>query len=227
VEEYVAGSEIGAETVVLRDEVRIVAITRKRLGPEPRFQELGHSVDARDPLLNDPAVTQAVARTVRALGIEHGVLHIELRLTKRGPVVIDCDATPGGDLIPLLVARATGIDLVQAAAALATGGVPDLSPKRRQAAAVQFLHAARSGEVTHLSAPAALQCERWLDRLIWTRHPGDRVWGPPNGSVSDRLAHWVVTGADHAECDRRLASVLSRITARISTPLRTTRRRAA
>ncbi|MGW0844278.1 ATP-grasp domain-containing protein [Streptomyces sp. NPDC002787] len=223
VEEYLAGPEISAETVVLgHDDVRIVAITRKRLGAEPRFQEVGHLVDAADPLLGDATVAQTVIDAVQALGIERGVLHIELRLTARGPVLIEVNARPGGDLIPHLVRLATGIDLAQAAAALATSAVPDLAPTHRRAAAVQFLYPPATGVVTHLSAPAAVRFERWLDRLVWTRHPGDRVTAPPHASIDDRLAHWVVTGADRAESDWRIAQVFSQVTARIGASVHTT-----
>ncbi|MFF9458045.1 ATP-grasp domain-containing protein [Streptomyces flaveolus] len=219
VEKYLAGPEISAETVVLAGgEVRIVAITRKRLGEEPRFLETGHSVDARDPLLTDAAVTQAVTRAVRALGLEQGVLHVELRITERGPALIEVNARPGGDLIPLLVLRATGIDLPRAAAALATGTAPDLTPTRQQAAAVRFLYPAFSGELARLRAPVELLVEPWLDRLVWTRRPGERVEAPPNASIDDRLAHWVVTGADAAECDRRLVEVLVQVDARTDAP---------
>lgn len=223
VEEYLAGPEISVETVVLPGgKPHIVAITRKRLGPEPRFQEVGHLVDAADPLLADTAVAGSVVHAVRALGIECAVLHIELRLTQRGPVLIEVNARPGGDLIPLLVRRATGVDLAQVAADLATGVMPDLSPTRAQAAAVQFLYPAHSGEVAELRAPAALRFQPWLDRMWWTRHPGDRVSAPPHASIGDRLAHWVVTGANAAECDERLAQVLRQVTARIESPAYTT-----
>lgn len=223
VEEYLSGPEISVETVVLPGGApQIVAVTRKHLGPEPRFQETGHSIDAADPLLSDTAVAGSVIHAVRALGIECSVLHVELRLTPHGPALIEVNARPGGDLIPLLVRRATGIDLAQAAADLATGSVPDLTPTRRQAAAVQFLYPSCSGEVTDLHAPAALRAEQWLERLCWTRHHGDRVTAPPNASIADRLGHWVVTGADAAECDERLTRVSSQVTARIEAPVCTT-----
>ncbi|NUQ96178.1 MAG: hypothetical protein HOY79_06305 [Streptomyces sp.] len=57
VEEYRPGAENSVETVVLAPEqVRIVADTLKPLGPEPQFQEIGHSVDAADALLTDPVL---------------------------------------------------------------------------------------------------------------------------------------------------------------------------
>ena len=54
------------------------------------------------------------------------MLHVELRLTASGPRVIEVNGRPAGDLIPLLVERATGINIPQALATLATGETPDL-----------------------------------------------------------------------------------------------------
>ncbi|MEU0942338.1 ATP-grasp domain-containing protein [Streptomyces canus] len=223
VEEYLTGPEISAETVVLGNgEVRVVAITRKQLGPEHHFQETGHSVDALDPLLHDQAVVRTVEAAVTALGVTRGVLHVELRLTKRGPVLIEVNGTPGGDLITRLVALATGIDLARATAALATGTTPDLTPTRQRAAAIQFLYPALSGEVTHLEADEALRSERWLERLVWTRETGDEVSALAAAGIDDRLGHWVVTGMDAATCQARLAAVPDRVLARINPPVPTT-----
>lgn len=40
--------------------------------------------------------------------------------------MLEVDGRPAGDLIPLLVERATGINIPRALAALATGETPDL-----------------------------------------------------------------------------------------------------
>ncbi|MET9083193.1 ATP-grasp domain-containing protein [Streptomyces sp. NPDC004237] len=216
VEEYLDGEEISAETVVVGDDVRIVAITRKRLGNEPRFQELGHLVDGADPLLGDSAVTETVTRAVRALRIKRGVLHVELRRTGRGPAVVELNGRPGGDLIPVLVHAATGVDLMAAVADLASGTVPDLTPTRARAAAVRFLLPAFSGRVGAVSVPADLRDQPWLERLVWTRHLGERVTAPPLATIEDRLGHWVVTGDTAEECEERLAEVLVRVFAPIT-----------
>ncbi|MFF7415409.1 ATP-grasp domain-containing protein [Streptomyces lydicus] len=88
VEEYLDGEEISAECVVLApQDIRIVAITRKRLGPEPRFLEAGQQRgcgrrtpqsprgaaggDARDPGRGRPArrhPCRATAHPARAAG---------------------------------------------------------------------------------------------------------------------------------------------------------------
>jgi biotin carboxylase len=223
VEEYLRGPEISVETVVLGPEqVRIVAVTRKSLGSEPQFQEIGHSVDARDPLLTDPVLAAVVTAAVRALGLSRGVLHVELRLTAEGPRVIEVNGRPAGDLIPLLVERATGVNLSQALATLAIGGMPDLTPTRSEAAAIGFLYPEYSGYVEQLDVHGAIHDQLWLERLVWTRDVGTQVTAPPRASIDDRIAHWVVTGSTAADCANRRALVADHLSVRVSRPVHTT-----
>ncbi|MGW0633135.1 ATP-grasp domain-containing protein [Streptomyces sp. NPDC002758] len=223
VEEYLSGPEISAETVVLsRDQVRIVAVTRKSLGPEPQFQEIGHSVDAADPLLTDPELVRVVTAAVQARGFSRGVMHVELRLTADGPRVIEVNGRPAGDLIPLLVERATGVNLPQALAALAVGDIPDLTPARSEAAAIRFLYPEHTGHIERLDVHGAIQDQLWLERLVWAREVGTQVTAPPRASIDDRIAHWVVTGSTAADCAKRLLLVADHLTIRVSRPVHTT-----
>ncbi|WP_307080599.1 ATP-grasp domain-containing protein [Streptomyces canus] len=219
VEEYLRGPEISVETVVLGPEqLQIVAITRKTLGPEPQFQEIAHSVDAADPLLTDPVLADIVTGAVQALGLTRGVLHIELRITTDGPRVIEVNGRPAGDLIPLLVERATGVNLPQALATLAAGDIPDLTPTRSEAAAIGFLYPGQSGYVAQLDLHGAIQDQLWLERLVWTRDVGTQVTAPPRASIDDRIAHWIVTGSTAADCAKRLDLVADHLSVRISRP---------
>jgi biotin carboxylase len=223
VEEYLQGPEISAETVILSPQhVQIVAVTRKALGPEPQFQEIEHSVDAKDPLLTDPCLAEVVTAAVQALGITRGVVHVELRLTSTGPRVIEINGRPAGDLIPLLVDRATGVNLPQALAALAVGEKPDLTPTRSEAAAIRFLYPEHTGHIQRLDAHRPVHDQLWLERLVWTRNLGTQVIAPPRTSIDHRLAHWVVTGPTAADCTKRLDMVADHLTIRIARPAHTT-----
>ncbi|MEU3047373.1 hypothetical protein ABZ705_12790 [Streptomyces sp. NPDC006984] len=195
---------VSAETVVLDgDDIRIAAVTHTSLGPGPARQAVRHCVHAGDPLLHHPMLRQVVTRTVRALGITLGVLHIELRLTGLGPRVSDVQACLAGDLIPLLVQRATGIDLPRVAADLAAGGVPDLTPRRQRAAAIHFLYPDSGGRVEHLSVSAP-DHDPFVERFVLTQRTGQYVNPAPSAGREDRLAHRVVLGTDAADCHRAL-----------------------
>lgn len=225
VEEYLTGPEISVECLVLPDDdIRIIAVTRKTLGPEPRFLEVGHQVDAADPLLDDPAIAEITTAALQALGVRLGAAHIELRLTPTGPRVIEVNGRIGGDLIPLLVQLATGISLPRAAAELALGRTPDLTPTRKAAAGVRFIYSAITGQLDHqrLRCPDTTSQDQqgtphnWLERMVWTRKVGDIVEDAL--TIEDRIAHWVVTAPDAQTSAQRLNDINAHLTCTI-TPL--------
>lgn len=204
VEEDVDAPLVSAETVVLdHGDVRIVAVTRTSEGPPPARQVIRHCVYAHDRLLHNRMVRQQVARTVQALGLGRGVLRVEMKLTSRGPRVTDVSPHLAGDLIPLLVKRATGINLSRVAADLAVGGSPDLTPTRQRAAAVHFAYSSTSGYIRRI-AVAAPSYQPLVDRIVLTQESGRSVASMDHAEVTDRLAHWVVLGATAANCHATL-----------------------
>ncbi|MFJ4676911.1 ATP-grasp domain-containing protein [Kitasatospora sp. NPDC088783] len=216
VEEYLDGPEISVECVTVQGATTPVAVTRKRLGPEPFFEEVGHSVEAGDPLLTVAGPVAVAA--LSALGFTHGVSHVEMRLTADGPRLIEVNGRLGGDLIPHLVKEATGIDLPLAAADIALGLPPDLTPTRRRAAAITMLYAPATGVLTRAGADRALDAQPWLERLVWEKQIGDHVALPPDGDLATaRVAHIVATGTTAEICLQHLADTTALLDIRVTT----------
>ncbi|WP_204357864.1 MULTISPECIES: ATP-grasp domain-containing protein [unclassified Streptomyces] len=221
VEEYLDGEEISVECVTHRGVTTPVAVTRKQLAFAPYFEEVGHTVDAADPLLRrvGPVAQAAVA----ALGLTTGIQHVEMRLTSTGPRIIEVNGRIGGDLIGKLVLLATGIDLPRAAADLALGVQPDLTPTRRQAAAVALLYPEVSGTLVERGIdPAFFDDTDWLEQASWILSPGQQVALPPEGDVDvARVGLYVVTGYDAAEVEERLAETARHVTLTVQPAART------
>ncbi|MFD5765383.1 acetyl-CoA carboxylase biotin carboxylase subunit family protein [Streptomyces sp. NPDC127049] len=212
VEEYLDGPEISVECVTQHGHTHAVATTRKKLGFEPYFEEVGHTVDATDPLLADVAPIAAAA--IRALGIDHGIQHVEMRLTATGPRIIEVNGRIGGDLIGHLVRLATGLDLPRIAADLACGTNPSLEHTRLRAAGVTLLYPETSGTLTHRSIDLEFADRtRWLDLVQWIGAVGDQIILPPDGDVDvARAGLYVVTGHDTAKVEQRLLETAQHIT---------------
>ncbi|MBT2527509.1 ATP-grasp domain-containing protein [Streptomyces sp. ISL-99] len=212
VEEYLDGPEFSVECVTHRGETTAVAVTRKHLGPTPYFDETGHTVDATDPLLDQ--VAPAAAAAVKALGITDGVQHVELRLVGGRPRLIEVNARIGGDMIGHLVRLATGIDLPKAAADLACGRAPDLTPTRSEAAGIRMLYPDASGTLTQrqINTPFAAHTP-WLRQVQWIREIGDPLLLPPDGDLfTARAGFYIVTGRNTAEVTERLGTAADEIT---------------
>jgi biotin carboxylase len=114
-ESYIAGTEYSLEGIVTRQGPRVVAVTRKLLGLEPYFVEIGHLVEADLAPHERDALVYHVQTAVAALGLELGVFHAEARLSPDGPRIIEIAARLGGDRIPGLVTYATGVSLARLA----------------------------------------------------------------------------------------------------------------
>jgi biotin carboxylase len=203
VEEMLCGPEISIDGAVLADgSYRPFFLARKRIGHEPSFEEVGHTVSAGDRLLDDPALLEMLEAAHRELGLGCGITHTEVILTAAGPVIVEVNARLGGDLIPYLGKLATGIDPAHVAVALATGGPPPLQATRRRCVGIRFLYPPADCVVDAITLPSE------GPGLLGARAMAQRgatLRLPPRAHLG-RYAYVVCEGRDAAECDARLYS---------------------
>jgi phosphoribosylamine-glycine ligase len=205
VEEYLDGPEISVDSVVFDGDVRCVHVARKRIGFPPYFEEVGHLVTAtaRESLPEEAAALVEAAH--HTLGVDFGITHAEVRLTPRGPRLIELNARLGGDLIPLISRMATGTDLVKAAAEIALGRSPELGTGDGDsggAAEVRFVYPPYDctvGEVDLTDADG-------LPGIVHTTvlaPPGTQLLLPPKNPIP-RLAALIAVADDEAGTTRVL-----------------------
>lgn len=204
VEECVCGEEISVDAVVQDGRVFPLFVARKVVGYPPYAEEVGHFVDAADPLLTDPELVKSLQATHDALGFRDGFTHTEFMLTDTGPKLIEVNGRLGGDLIPYLGALTTGIDPGLAAAAAACGLQPDITPSRSRVAGIRFFYVEHDDTVIgslsfdDTALPAA------VDRAVAVAQPGAVVSPPPRGTVWGRIAFATVVAASVEECRQAL-----------------------
>ncbi|MFD5075688.1 ATP-grasp domain-containing protein [Streptomyces sp. NPDC058371] len=193
VEEYLSGPEFSVEVFG----TEAVATVAKHVGPLPVFVEVGHDVPAALPAERERALRETAVGAVRALGLGWGAAHVELRLEESGAKVIEVNPRLAGGMIPELVRRACGIDLVLAQVRSALGETPELERGVYARASIRFLTTGHDG----ILAPAET-----LDRVVTRAHavPGVvdavlyRLPGEPVGPAEDfrgRIGH-VIAVAD-------------------------------
>lgn len=206
VEEYLTGPEISVDSACFDGRVEPVAVAHKQTGFAPNFEEIGHLVDGADPLASDAILRDVVVRAHQAVGFHTGVTHVELKLTSRGPKVIEINARLGGDLIPYLGRLAGGPDLELAAAVVACGDVPDLSRTAPNVAAIRFYYPEADVRVAEVRFDESLLPGN-TERAVPLADPGQDVRLPPRGSAwESRLAQVVVVDTTEAACVTALDS---------------------
>jgi biotin carboxylase len=198
IEEYLDGPEISVDSTVFEGRVDCVHVARKRLGFRPYFEEVGHLVTGwSDEPWAEP-VRELVVQAHRAIGVTHGVTHAEVRLTRKGPRLVELNGRLGGDLIPFISRLATGMDLVVAAAELAFGRRPEPAVVRQRTAEVRFVYPPYDCVVRSVDVDAARHVPGIAHAAVLAE-PGTRLLLPPRNPIP-RLAALVAVGADERDC---------------------------
>jgi biotin carboxylase len=204
VEECVTGEEISIDSVVQDGKVTPLFVARKVVGYPPYAEEIGHYVDAADPLLTDQEFTDVLQETHTALGFLDGWTHVEYMLTATGPQLIEVNGRLGGDMIPYLGMLATGIDPGLIAASAACGLDVSIEPTRRRVAGIRFFYVDRDDTTIGAIAFDTAALPAAVNRAITVAQPGAVVSPPPKGTVWGRIAYATALGDSIAECGHAL-----------------------
>lgn len=209
IEEYLQGDEVSVEVMVVDGIVNILQITDKLTTGAPHFVEMGHSQPSRHSLETQKAIKDLAVQACKAVGIDQGPAHVEMMVTKRGPVMIELGARMGGDNITTsLVPLSTGIDMVKATIDVAMGNQPDIEPCLHCGSAIRYI-AAPEGIIKSIDGIDEAKKVLGVRDVIMTK-----VVGEPSTAIhcsNDRIGS-VITQAETAEkavrdCEEALAKI--------------------
>ena len=97
----------------------------------PYYAELGHALpnDLKSDV--EDKVENCVKNAIKALGVNHGSVNMDMLITPNGKVyIIDVGARMGGNMIgPCVIPYGTGVDYIAAMLQNAVGDKVDLSEK--------------------------------------------------------------------------------------------------
>jgi formate-dependent phosphoribosylglycinamide formyltransferase (GAR transformylase) len=110
VERFVdSDDEVSVEVLCGEDRAHVLAVTEKYLSPRPWFAELAHLVPSHRT--SDHALCDLAEQACKALGINAGLAHVEIKFDSNGTAwVIEVAARPGGDGIMDQVERAYSLN---------------------------------------------------------------------------------------------------------------------
>ena len=139
VEEFMEGPEVSVETLAINGKVHIIQITDKLTTGAPYFVEMGHSQPSRLSAEIQDQIRAVAAAANKAIGIENGPSHTEIKVTDDGPKIVELGARLGGDCITThLVPLSTGVDMVESTIKIALGEEPDVQPKWNKGSAIRY-----------------------------------------------------------------------------------------
>lgn len=192
VEEYLDGPEYSVETL----DTTVVGVTRKHLGPEPHFVEVGHDFPAALDASEYKSVCDAALHALRALGLGWGAAHVELRRTLDGCRIVEVNPRLAGGMIPRVVEEACGIDMVLHVVAEAARRETTPRPTLALSASIRFLLAGRSGRLVEVSGVEEARRVPGVVEVGTSWEPGHDV--TIRNSFQDRAAY-VIAVAEGGE----------------------------
>ena len=149
VEEFVDGPEFSVETLTWNKHTEVIAITDKITTGSPYWVEMGHTQPSEFPENVQSKLKKITIAGINALGLDWCAGHTEIKLSSKGPSIIEIGPRLGGDFITTeLTPRSTGVDIVEGAIKIALGEQPLINrfaiPK---GVAIRYL----AGEPGHLA----------------------------------------------------------------------------
>lgn len=183
VEGYIDGSEFAVEGLVTAGEFRALAIFDK---PDPLtgpfFEETLYVTPSREPAAVQNALRETAARAVKALGLYHGPVHIELRYDGDSAWILETAARPIGGLCARTLRFGDGVPLEELIVRHALG--EDVSALQREDAAsgVMMIPIPRDGIYESVDGVEQAGAVPGIEEVIVTAQQGQRLIPLPEGS---------------------------------------------
>jgi biotin carboxylase len=220
VEAFVPGAEVALEGLLRGGRLEVLAVFDK---PDPLdgpfFEETIYVTPSRHPA---PLLADVAAITVagtRALGLEEGPVHAELRLSPAGPVVLEIAARSIGGLCSRTLRFGAGLTLEELLVAHAMG-LPLASLRREaRASGVMMLPIPRRGVLHAVGGVEAARAVQGVEDVVITAHLGREVVPLPEGD--SYLGFLFAKGETPAEVEAALREGHRRLQLDIRAPLPT------
>jgi S-sulfo-L-cysteine synthase (3-phospho-L-serine-dependent) len=216
VEEYLAGREFSAEVFYAGGGAAFTGITQRTVSPLPYFVELSHLFPADIPGDLAAEIGDAARHALDAVGFARGPAHVEVKLTTKGPAIIEINARLAGGMIPELVRAATGIDLLEQQLRAATGRPVRLDPDRHRRAGIKFLTASQPGTLTSVRGLGQAERLPGVEQVALTCPTGRQV-RPPRDAY-DRLGYVIAVGDTPEQVQATLAAAAQMVELDIAAP---------
>ena len=209
VEEYLDGPEVSVEVMVVDGKVNILQITDKITTEAPHFVEMGHTQPSQLSNEIQDAIRNVTIAACKAIGIDKGPAHVEMKVTNRGPVMIELGARMGGDNITThLVPLSTGIDMVGSTIKVALGEEPDIKPTLHCGSAIRYFQVPY-GTIKAIENVEEAQCIPGVKQITFTKQVGEE--STPIQCSNDRIGFVIAQGKNAKDavsiCDKTMKMI--------------------
>jgi biotin carboxylase len=183
VEEYIPGVEVALEGLLTAGELHVLALFDKPDPLEgPYFEETIYATPSRLPTAAQQALGATAARAARAIGLERGPVHAELRWNERGPWLIELAARPIGGRCSAALRFRDGATLEEVVIREALGLPLGSLMREEYAAGVMMIPVPGAGILREVRGVAEARAVPGIEDVVITAHRGQTLVPWPEGS---------------------------------------------
>lgn len=211
VEEYMDGPEVSVEVLVQDGEPHVLQVTDKLTTGEPHFIEIGHSQPSQLPSEDVEKIRRLAYDAAKAVGVKNGCCHAEIKLTSKGPKMVEIAGRQGGDFITtVLVPTSTGINMSEYEILRALGTPkPFVDPHiENRGVAVRFIEA-RPGTLESVEIDYNAESMVGIEDMKFVCK-ANRVYGKAQNN-NDRFGYVIATGKTPAIAIERCENALKNV----------------
>lgn len=191
VEKFLEGVEIGAQAIVVGNEVVEVFLHSDKVTPPPISAPIGHAMPLDLEKNVEVKTKQLVKKAVMALEIKDTISNVDIMIVNDEPFILEVGARMGATCLPENISIYAGFDAYEFIIRLSLGEKPSL-PKtyKKQANAAILLKVSETGRVKNVFVPeSTLNHPNVIDLTIDVKK-GDLVKTFEVGP--DRVGHIIV-----------------------------------
>jgi biotin carboxylase len=183
IEDYVDGAEVAVEGLLTGGNLRLLALFDKPDPLEgPYFEETIYVTPSRLDENVQREVLSVTARAAGALGLVEGAVHAELRLSQRGPVVIEVVGRSIGGLCSRALRFGLGVSLEELILRHALGRDVKGLERESRASGVMMIPIPRAGVLEEVRGLDEARSVEGIEEVTITAHLGKTLVPLPEGS---------------------------------------------
>ncbi|MBA4320462.1 MAG: hypothetical protein C0412_18850 [Flavobacterium sp.] len=209
-QKFIEGQEFSVECFSQHGVPRIIGIHEKTAMDLPFFMETGDYIPPRATEEEKNKLIKAVEAGLIVLGVRDSLAHVEIKLTKNDPKIIEVASRLGGDYTHENIWQVYNFDLIKTGCEIALGINVNFQPKEPKKFVIgKFFIAKNSGVITKISGFDEIKKDIHVIDISLSKKVGDSVLVPPDGY--ENIGWVLVQGDSYVEAERALTAVFEKI----------------
>ncbi|WP_173918671.1 ATP-grasp domain-containing protein [Halobacillus sp. Marseille-Q1614] len=210
IEEYLEGPEFSVELFLKDQEVIFSSVTEKETSDLPFFVEISHTVPTSIQIDRVEEIVDVSAQAMKAIGIDNGPSHVEIKLTSTGPKIIEVNGRPGGDQIASqLLFNTYGLDIFEETVNFYLQLPINKHFPVKKATSIAYLTSRNNGKISTIHGIEHIKNDPSVIKYEVNVQPGDIVRIPE--SSDDRLGYVITTGENANEAKKKAIHLINSI----------------